>query len=209
MVALIIDTMSHRRFDTYLHAAGHNQNRALLLYLWNAKLGASFHIPIQAVEVALRNRINHALVAEFGPDWWRNAKYLKLIDRERENDLKTVKIRITRRGNRLDTDQIVSGLSFGFWVGMLQPKYNPDIWGLHLRTSFPDLPAQESRQSLFKHGGDLAKFRNRISHHEPLLKEDAMKLYSNTLKLLGWLCPRTSAWIRPHCDVPKIVRQKP
>jgi hypothetical protein len=209
MVALIIDTMSPRRFDTYLHAAGHNQERALLLYLWNAKLGASFHIPIQAVEVALRNRINHALVAEFGHDWWSDTKFNAAIDRERIRDLDTVKARITRRGNALETDQIVAGLSFGFWVGMLQPRYNPPIWGTHLRTSFVSLPARETRHSLFKLGGDIANFRNRISHHEPLLKIDAMLLYSEIIKMIRWLCPRTALWIKPHCDVPKIVRQKP
>jgi hypothetical protein len=58
----VIDTMSQRRFETYLQAAGHDRDRAVALYVWNAKIGASFHIPIQAAEVALRNRVNHALV---------------------------------------------------------------------------------------------------------------------------------------------------
>lgn len=209
MVTPIIETMSHRRFDTYLHAAGHNQDRALSLYLWNARLGASFHIPIQAVEVALRNRVNHALVAEFGRDWWNDQRFKATIDHDRVRDLDMVKTRINRRGSALETDQIVSGLSFGFWVGMLQPKYNPPIWGTHLRTSFPSLPQNENRNSLFKLGGEIANFRNRISHHEPLLKVDAMRLYGEIMKMMGWLCPMTALWVRPHCDVPKIIRQKP
>ena len=201
--------MSRRRFDTYLHAAGYNRGRAINLYVRNAKLGASFHIPIQAVEVALRNRVNHALVAEFGPDWWDDTRFNAIIDRERVYDLNTVRSRITRKNLSLETDQIVASLSFGFWVGMLQPKYNPPIWGTHLRTSFPNLPTTESRDSLFASGGKITNFRNRISHHEPLLKANAMGIYSDIMKVLGWLCPDTTTWIRPHCEVPKIVRMKP
>ena len=44
------------------------------------------------------------------------------------------------------TAQIVAGLSFGFWVGLLQPKYNPDLWSSHLRVAFPHLPATETRE---------------------------------------------------------------
>lgn len=209
MVVRIIDTMSHPRFSTYLYASGQNRDRALLLYIWNAKLGASFHPPIQAAEVALRNRVNHALVAEFGADWWSDARFGALIDRERNADLTTVKTRIRRRGLQLDTDQVVAGLSFGFWVGMLQPRYNPAIWGTHLRTSFPHLPGNRDRHALFKRGGEIAALRNRISHHEPLLKADAMRCYSEIIEFLRWLCPITADWVRPHCEVAKIVRQKP
>lgn len=205
----VIGTLSVRRFDTYLHAAGHDRDRAIALYIWNAKLGAAFHIPIQAVQVALRNRVNHALVAEFGPEWWKERRFVALADRERSRDLRTVRSRIAHRGLTLETDQIVAGLSFGFWVGMLQPKYNPVLWGAHLRTSFPHLPAGENRDSLFRLASSVANFRNRISHHEPLIKADGSKVYGEVMRLLTWVCPHTAGWIRPHCEVPKILRVKP
>ncbi len=56
-IAAILTAISPDRFKTYLAAAGHRQERALKLYLWNAKLGEAFHMPIQAVEIALRNSI--------------------------------------------------------------------------------------------------------------------------------------------------------
>jgi Abi-like protein len=209
MVAVVIQTLSQRRFDTYLQAAGHDQDRAIALYLWNAKLGASFHLPIQAVEIALRNRVNHALVAEFGPDWWNEQRFVALIDRERTRDLDTVRNRIAHKRLILETDQIVAGLSFGFWVGMLHKKHNPAIWSKHLRISFPALPASGDRHSIFKIAGDVANFRNRISHHEPLIKADSMLVYSEIMRLLSWLCPDTAILIRSHCEIPKVVRQKP
>lgn len=209
MVAAIIDTISLPRFDTYLTAAGYNRDRALLMYLWNAKVGASFHLPIQAVEVSLRNRVNHALLAEFGPDWWKDRKFRSIIDRERVRDLETVQSRIIRKKIALETGQIVAGLSFGFWIGMLQRRYNPPIWGHRLQESFLHLPRTETRGSLFELGGQVAHFRNRISHHEPIIKDDIMRRYSETMKMLTWLCPDTAAWLRPHCEIPKLVRQKP
>jgi hypothetical protein len=209
LTKLVISTLSHRRFETYHIAAGHNAERALALYLWNAKLGASFHVPIQAVEVSLRNRVNQALTTEFGQHWWRNGRFNSIIDRERIRDLETVKSRITRKRMRLETDQIVAGLSFGFWVGMLQPKYNPPIWGEHLRPSFPHLPSTESRTSLFTLCEDIANFRNRISHHEPLLKSDVTAMFSDIMKLLAWLCPDTEKWVRPHCEVLTVIRSRP
>jgi Abi-like protein len=209
LTKLVISTLSHRRFETYHIAAGHNAERALALYLWNAKLGASFHVPIQAVEVSLRNRVNQALTTEFGQHWWRNGRFNSIIDRERIRDLETVKSRITRKRMRLETDKIVAGLSFGFWVGMLQPKYNPPIWGEHLRPSFPHLPSTESRTSLFTLCEDIANFRNRISHHEPLLKSDVTAMFSDIMKLLAWLCPDTEKWVRPHCEVLTVIRSRP
>jgi hypothetical protein len=205
----VIATLSPRRFDTYSIAAGHSAERALALYLWNAKLGASFHVPIQAVEVALRNRVSNALTTEFGVHWWRNGRFSSIIDRERIRDLETVRSRIAKKGLRLETDQIVAGLSFGFWVGRLQPKYNPPIWAAHLRPSFPHLPNSDSRTSLFKLCGDVANFRNRISHHEPLLKSDVTAVFSDTMKLLAWLCPHTAEWVRPHCEVLTVIRSRP
>lgn len=207
MVAVVIRTLSQRRFETYLLEAGHDEKRAMALYEWNARIGASFHIPIQAAEVALRNRINLTLVAEFGQNWWSDAKFLEIIEHDR--DISTVKSRIEHMRLRLETDQIVAGLSFGFWVGMLKPKYNPPIWGRHLRTAFPSLPKEIGRDELFKLSGAVAKFRNRISHHEPLIKDDISQQHSNVVRLIAWICPDTARWVRPLCEAPKIIRQKP
>lgn len=209
MIQPVIDTMSQRRFETYLQASGHDAARAVELYIWNAKIGASFHIPIQAAEVALRNRVNQALVSKFGVEWWQEPRFVTLADRERQRDLETVKSRLSRKAIRCETDQIVAGLSFGFWVGMLHRRYNPAIWGAQLRAAFPYLPRTEDRESLFRRCGEIASLRNRISHHEPLIKLDAMKQHSDLIKLLSWICPATAKWVRPYCDLPTLVRSKP
>lgn len=209
MFRVIIQTLSVERFGKYLLAAGGDTDRAIRLYVWNAHVGEAFHTPIQTVEVALRNSVNHALVAKFGPEWWQNPVFLRVADIERRQDLDTVKKRIKNRNQVLTTAQIVASLSFGFWASMLQPRYNPDIWSSQLKASFPSLPATETRGSLWAAARDVGFLRNRISHHEPIFERDLTKDFGAIMALIGWICPPTSAWIRPHCRVPILVRAKP
>jgi len=208
-VAAIRVTISQSRFATYLIASGHNEIRALRLYLWNAQLGEAFHTPIQAVEVGLRNSVNNALAKEFTHNWWECADLFQLLDEERKGDLSTVFRRIRNRGLELCTDQVVAGLSLGFWVGMLDGRYNPAIWSRHLRVSFPHLPIGRARQSLSVEASKVARLRNRISHHEPLIARNISEDFATVMRLLEWICPSKTAWVRPYCRVPLVLRQKP
>ena len=201
--------LSEGRLGTYLTAAGFDEDRALQLYLWNAAIGEAFHLPIQAVEVALRNRISGALIHVYGGDWWKNPDFLKLAERERKADLATAQRRIGNRGTPLVTGQIVASLSFGFWVGMLQAAYNPPIWGAMLRPTFGSLPADKNRYDLVAQAKRVADLRNRIWHHEPIIKMSLSEEYAAVMLLLGWLCPIKQAWIRPKCRVPALLREKP
>jgi hypothetical protein len=105
--------------------------------------------------------------------------------------------------------QVVAGLSFGFWVGMLQRRYNPPIWSKHLRHSFPFLPPKIGRDDILDKARKVATLRNRISHHEPLISRDISGDYANVMEFLGWLCPTKIKWIRTHCRLPEVLRQKP
>jgi hypothetical protein len=205
----ILRAISPDRFQTYLVAAGHDQVRAFKLYLWNAQLGEAFHVPIQAVEVGLRNCVNVGLTQQFGNEWWKNKTLEDILDAERKADLSVVSHRIRNRNLRLCTAQIVAGMSFGFWVGMLDGRYNKHIWSRHLRVAFPHFPDGRGRKSLFKTAGEIASLRNRISHHEPLISRDSSFDFNNVMTFMEWICPHTTAWIRPHCRVPLVLRQKP
>lgn len=208
-LAALFRALSKERIGTYLVAAGHDEARAMRLYIWNAKLGESFHIPIQAVEVALRNSVNGALVRQLGAEWWKGEPFQVLADHDRQTDIETVRRRIRNRKLPESIGQIVAGLSFGFWVGMLQPRYNPELWSKQLRDAFPNLPENRSRKSVATAVGQIAYLRNRISHHEPLIKRSATEDYKLLMDTLGWLCPHKLEWIRPHCRIPELARQKP
>ena len=209
MLNLLEPTLSQARIGTYMLASGHDETRALKLYLWNAQLGEAFHLPIQSVEIALRNRINSVLVNGYGSDWWRDATFLALADKRQNDAIAEVQARITKRGQTLVTGQIVAGLSFGFWVSMLDARYNPAVWTKQLTTGFPSLPSAISRDDLQKVARRIAKFRNRIWHHEPIFKANISDEYSTCMRALSWLCPHKLGWIKPQCKVMSILRSRP
>ena len=208
-VHAIADIISPLRFGTYLVAAGHDPRRALELYLWNAKLGEAFHLPVQAVEVGLRNRVSDGLERQFGPDWWRCRDYARTATAKAVADIEVVARRLQKRNKEVTTGQIIAGLSFGFWVAMLDRRYNPPVWGAQLLSAFPYLPRDVSRKKLNEEVREIAKFRNRISHHEPIFKRDLSADYARCFRVLTWLCPEKAAWIRPHCRVQQVLRARP
>lgn len=209
MLNLLEPTLSPARISTYMLAAGHDETQALALYLWNAQLGEAFHLPIQAVEIALRNRINSVLNVSFGLNWWQEPTFLGLADKRQNDQIREAQARITKRGQTLVTGQIVAGLSFGFWVSMLDARYNPVVWSQHLAAGFPNLPSASNRYDLQTLARRIANFRNRISHHEPIFKANLSDEYSTCMRALEWLCPHKLGWIKPQCKVMGILRLRP
>ncbi|MEM9426225.1 MAG: hypothetical protein AAGA06_05940 [Pseudomonadota bacterium] len=205
----LTEIISPLRLGTYLNAAGHNAERALQLYLWNAKIGEAFHLPIQAVEVGLRNRVNDGLVHVFGAEWWQQQDFVDVAEGTRLDDVQLVLRRLDSKGKERSTGQVVAGLSFGFWVAMLHRRYNPEIWSHCLRSAFPKMPAGITRDVLHTDVREIAEFRNRIWHHEPIFRRNLSNDFSMCMKVVQWLCPEKAAWIRPHCRVQSMLREKP
>ena len=54
-------TISPARLGRYAGSAGVDKQKALQLYVWNARLCEAFYLPIQLCEVAIRNAIHGAL----------------------------------------------------------------------------------------------------------------------------------------------------
>ncbi len=209
MLKLLEPTLSPARLGTYMMAAGHDEARALALYVWNTQLGEAFHLPIQSVEIALRNRVNFVLIACFGATWWQNPIFVDTVEEFQTKAIEQVKKRIRKRGQPVETGQIVAGLSFGFWVAMLDARYNQAIWSGHLGTGFPDLPVAKTREDLQRVARRIADFRNRIWHHEPIFRANISEEYSACMRLLEWLCPHKTGWIKPQCKVMTVLRAKP
>lgn len=201
--------LSEPRMRRYLLKVSFKSERALKLYIWNAQMGEAFHPSIQACEVALRNRVNIALISAFGAEWWNSAGFLSIVDREREKDLQLAQKRIKNLGKKLTTDQIVANLSFGFWVGALSGNYNPKVWSANLKAAFPNLPAGATRSDIHQRAKEIADLRNRISHHEPIFDRNLSKEHSRIMEFLRWMSPDKSLWIAGSCRVQATLRCKP
>jgi hypothetical protein len=205
----LLRTIAAPRLKTYMAAADQDRNRALALYLWNAAVGQSFHFPLQAVEVGLRNCINPHLCSAFGASWWDATLFRTWVTHERAAEIDLAVKRLRARGKPVVTDQVVATLSFGFWVGMLQRRYNPGLWNKQIRVAFPNFPTNQHHESIYRTAESIAELRNRIFHHEPVIGRNISGDYANILTLMKWMCPETEKWVRQHSSVPVVLRMKP
>lgn len=55
----------------------------------------------------------------------------------------------------------------------------------------------------------LNDLRNRVAHHEHLLKTDVAGLHGDLLELCEWLSPNVSAHIAKVSEVPALLAARP
>lgn len=203
-------TISPERWRTYRFAAGFRDQVATELYLWNAAIGQSFHFPLQAVEVALRNVTHAALMALYGADWCFDNNCRGMLGQRLVDDLDKAEQRFVKKyGVTPTTPQLLASLSLGFWVSLLRKPYHGAIWAAHAPAAFPNLAPGETMQDVSRTGTAVQDLRNRIFHQEPLLGHNLSQDYAEVLKLLGWMCTETRDWVRQNSSVPKVVRERP
>jgi hypothetical protein len=202
-------TISKARLRPYLKSSGHDRERAFKLYLWNVMIGQSFHFPLQAVEISLRNSISSVFVSIYGQKWWRESTAKQFLDEWAIDELATARKRLSRKRIRPTPDEMVSRMSFGFWVATLAPQYKPKIWSKHLMAAFPYLPSGTTQQVIYARANKALELRNKIFHHEPLIDRNLLVYHSELMELLKWICPKSQLWIKAHCSIPTVARNKP
>ena len=113
--------------------------------------------------------------------------------------------------------KVVAELRFAFWVSLLTSAHQQRIWGNHLAVAFPHLPGAggnpadvaRARQLLHDEVDGIRKFRNRVAHHEPLLRlrlEDELR---RLVRVVGWRSPVTAAWLEESQRVGRLLAQRP
>lgn len=208
MTERIIESLSHERFETYLRAVGHDPQRALELYVWNLQLAGSFYPLLAGVEVCLRNRVVARLESAFGPEWRTSAEFSGHLGPKGTAILNKAVKKLRARTGQITAGRVTAELSFGFWRNMLLPKYEAPLW-TPINAHFAHLPDHVDRGLLETRCETVRDLRNRISHHEPLLKRDITRDYSQALELLRWMSPAKAEWLKPRLETMKLVRQRP
>ena len=128
------DFVSHDRFSRYLAWAGGDRSRAVELYSVNAKVSEALYIPLQALEIALRNRIHHVasrlLIDELDVFWFDRPEF-QLGARQAEQVAKAKRDLIDAR-KPVEPSRIVAAMTFGYWTAYFSSDYE-ELWrlGLH------------------------------------------------------------------------------
>lgn len=109
-------------------------------------------------------------------------------------------------GRNAPPGKVIAQLTFGFWRYLTSSAHEVTLWRPALHHAFP--PGTR-RSELDGRISRLHELRNRVAHHEPLLRLDVTKLHSDLLHVAGLLEPELEQHVRRHSEVIKVFEQRP
>ncbi|KPN46025.1 hypothetical protein [Mycobacterium intracellulare] len=173
--------LSRPRFGVYLAAVGDDRQLALDRYEWNAVVSAAFHHDLAHLEVALRNAYDIIANTPSGlPHWtadpyrlfpvrWRAARDSTRIDANRA-PREQIERAVRAAGPGAPPGKVIAELTFGFWRYLSITAHHHPLWIPYLHKAFA---TGTSRPAVDRPIGRLHQLRNRIAHHEPLLRRNS------------------------------------
>ncbi|MEV4072327.1 hypothetical protein ACGFJC_28430 [Nonomuraea fuscirosea] len=193
------------RFAPYRDTSPSDSLIAWDLYQWNIDVSQAFYGPLHWLEISLRNAEHDRLRERYGREnWWIVAP----LDRTDAEKVAAARAQLRRKGVAAPSaDDIVAELSFGFWVSLLNRKYDRHLWVPALHAAFPHYRGR--REPLRDNLDAMLRLRNRIMHHEPIhhrhLAADHAKIY----RLLGFLEPEIVPCLQDLDRVPDVLTRRP
>ena len=146
--------LSTERLQTYLTLAQGDKERVFPLYIKNMKLSEKVLSFLHIFEVVHRNLVHEPMKIRHGKLWMTEALFVK---GESQKSLH-------------DESDLISSLPFGFWTSLYSPRLE-EIWRHDLRKVFPHA-VRLKRSDIAKRLASIRHLRNRVAHHECILKSD-------------------------------------
>jgi hypothetical protein len=178
------------RLDAYRQDQAEPQV-ALARYLWNMALCESLYSPLQMVEIALRNALQHSLENHFGsPHWYDLPACWHLLTSTQQSQIDEAKQNLARQNKPLAPGRIVAELTFGFWTAFFNKRsaQNRDIIQLTARVFHSAPKSQRDIRSLNRRLTLLRELRNRVFHHERIIHwTDLDTRHAAMLETIGWI----------------------
>ena len=209
-IDIIYSHFSKIRFERYLLASNKDINKAIKLYKNNLRISQSFLPILGILEVILRNEINNILSNYFkDDDWILNQLTGFMIDpkltykKERreihnhflKNSIEKSVTKFNKKKVKITSAKIIADQDFGFWTEMFELTYYKILKGKPIQI-FKNLPSGYGRKEVLYRINEIRKFRNRISHNEPIcfIEQNmnfsySKNIYSYILELLSWINP--------------------
>ena len=200
--------ITEARFAPYLDEAGGDHDTAVALYIWNARVSAAAFETLHHVEVLLRNAIDAQFApldpsAEPGETWLQDPSILN--ERSRRLVGETID-RIGRTHRTPTRGRVVAGLSFGFWRALFDKKYS-GLWVSCLNRAFPAGSGERSEVAALM--SNLVPFRNRLAHHETIIRRPIARHQTEILTLSGLIDPDARRWIERVSRVDQMLAERP
>jgi hypothetical protein len=205
----ILAAVSAPRLTYYSQYLNCNTNPSKVgAYYSFLELSGKFFPLIQLIEVSLRNSIHQIAATHY-----KNARWYEVHPTSEKSKL-LVSNAIQKARSELNSvptpDDIVSRLTLGFWVYMLDSEYRDTKSPCYLWTPenkkkvFSNARnawgAELSIKAIFEEFQQVLNLRNRLFHHEPIWKKhgcnsldiavnNVMKNYDFLLKILAFISP--------------------
>lgn len=225
--------LGRARLDTYLSEARGDIVRATDLYLWATQLSGALHGQISFVEIAVRNSLDLQLgvwnrAAGLGPDWsvenqaaeplygllggkLREARGRAIRDAEERHHTHP------RSGAVVTHDDVIAQLMFGSWVTVVRPISNDEsprrqvkLWDEALSKSFPHaMSGDAGRIDIGKKLDTLRRLRNRVAHHDNLLRVDVQHRLNGMLSLMAKMDPSYPTLATGRSTLRRLLREDP
>lgn len=197
---------SGERMRRYLAWAGQCPDHAVSLYSINLQLSESLYVPLQTLEILLRNRTHQVLAARHGPLWFDATTAVLGIARQYDQ-VRTATADLQRQGRAITPGGIISHLTFGFWTMMFNKEHEV-LWQQTLHRISAD-PGKRGlrRKQISAPLVRIRQLRNRIAHHEPILHWPLRQHHADMMQLMEWIAPPAAAWCRQHDRFPALLAQ--
>lgn len=153
---------------------GNDDKKAEKLYKGNIELSQAFQPLLAQFEIVFRNTLNDVLAGYFGDvDWVINEK-AGFMDHQTlkpvlylQKSVQRAEKELVRQGLPLSSGKIIADQTFGFWVALFNKMHYKLIGGQPIHV-FSHKPGAENRSSIHGRLEEIQKFRNRVSHQEPI-----------------------------------------
>lgn len=171
--------------------------KAVDLYLMNLAISEQLYSIISFLEVLLRNSIDKKMIEFKQSDSWFDLIGWDFYHKRKiEEAIKYVES--CRNIECIRRDQIVCNVTLGFWCNLFSRKYESVLWAPALQYIFKNSKSRPTRRHVIETLQTILEFRNRISHFEPIIKDEQKVLfvYKKSIEMINWLSPEICEWIR-------------
>lgn len=203
---LLESSLSTERMATYLTEAAGNKSLATALYFWNCQLAESLQTPLHFLEVVIRNAMHGSLKGPFGDDWYDNASVG--LTSTLQDMVAKAKLLISGYGKTVTTPDVISTVTFGFWVYLLTNRYETSLWRPFLRHAFP-YASRPLRKEIHDKLDQIRLFRNRIAHHEPIFNKNPDEIHKDIVEIIGWTIADLDRVVMYNSTFPALWTKRP
>ncbi|MGO1545330.1 MAG: hypothetical protein ACTHXA_13430 [Gulosibacter sp.] len=230
------------RLGTYLSEANGDRALARYLYVWDRDVAAAMFADIAIIDLALRNSIHNVLTAHFGERWYELGGMP--LDWRATTNLQKARERLPAQ-DRASPEKpnvpvkLVARLMFGFrrdlfdsggYVGKEPRRVKIDYeqnWRTVLYRAFPrERRTAQSMGETYSRDWALRQIdvvhgaRNRVAHHEPLLRGfpltgqgteriSAENGHLACVRLANMIDFNLADWLRVNSKVPSLLSNNP